>query len=281
MGNIFSSGLNEIIKCINHFLAASCPSRGGKGHTAVRAQESCPSPRWQSHSSEPSTCTGVGPELPSLCWGSSALPRALTQGGTGISPILPHLGQKHTPALHMGKTYWHFNCSGMVWLKPVTGPFLTPSFGLNIIFVPEIHISHFSGFLKLASVPLAFSTSQLAPFDFLSQNHGTVWVGRDLKTHLVPCPCTSTGAGCCKPWWGYQPGNAKGRARAFLWCSFIVVISHGLLPLDPAAVSSRTSWELFFSFPFTPITQNRRTKIRMEQFVSNINNMKVYQLFTF
>lgn len=37
----------------------------------------------------------------------------------------------------------------------------------------------------------------------------------------------------------------------------------------------------FFFFPPPLITQNRKTKIRMEQFVSNINNMKVYQLFTF
>lgn len=78
--------------------------------------------------------------------------------------------------------------------------------------------------------------------------------------------------------WGYQPGNSKGRARAFLWCSFILVISHGLLPLEPAAVSSQTSCELFLS-PL--ITQNGKTKIRMEQSVSNINNMKVYHLFTF
>lgn len=80
---------------------------------------------------------------------------------SGISPCPPQhtLDRSTHQHIHMGKSYWRFDCSGMVWLKPMTGPFLTHSFRQNIIFVPKIRISHFSGFLKLASVPPAFPTS--------------------------------------------------------------------------------------------------------------------------
>lgn len=94
MGNIFSSGLNETIKCINHFLAATCPRQqrqraqgcGGTGGGERRALG------W--------ACTGLWPWAPFPVLGELSTPQS--------SPPAA-LGQKHTPAHPHGSklsTFW-------------------------------------------------------------------------------------------------------------------------------------------------------------------------------
>lgn len=178
MGNIFSSGLNETIKFINHFLAATRPGQqrqraqgsGGTGGEEGRALG------W--------VCTGLWVPAPSSLLGE---PRTSQSSHTGnsLSPCLAVPGTAGTHQdTHRGKSHWHPDCRGMVGLRAMAGPFLAHSFGLNIILVPEIQISPFSGFLKLPSDPGTFPTSHFeANLDlpyliFFYKNHGTVWVGR-------------------------------------------------------------------------------------------------------
>lgn len=111
---------------------------------------------------------GLWPQLPSPP--SSAPARALT----GDSPSPAHEHRSTHQHIHIGKSHWHLDCSGKVWLKPKTGPFLTHSFGLNAVFAPQIYI-YFS-FLWAPQVsfwPTGISCfwlwgqSHLALFDFL------------------------------------------------------------------------------------------------------------------